>query len=167
MDSPVLFRVFFFYINFFSRVEILPIESDDTQKNVRLERTVTFWKRYYNGESYSVNDNLESVPVPSEEEQAKWLPPSVAGKELEFLVHIFSTWHAVAKYKIYEGGADKHFAQYYDFLFYMMTTPKKTPILQPELDFALHSHLLNPKEFWSVRTIVGFSHVLNLGNDDC
>jgi len=112
-------------------------------------------------EDLDIPMDLAEAPVPLESEIYKFMPPSIVGKEIEYLVNIFSTWKAVVE------NPTNLIEPYFQFLAYMLTNPIQNPVPSLTVDFVLHAHLLNPKDFLKVMKIMpNFEHNLNLGNDD-
>jgi hypothetical protein len=113
-------------------------------------------------ERLDVPFNLEDASVPLESELSKFMPNSVIGKEIEFLIKIFSTWQAAV-----QNPSSNLIDPYYEFLNYLMTDPIEKSVPNLTVDFVLHGHLLNPRHFIKVLSVMpSFQHELNLGCDE-
>lgn len=85
---------------------------------------------------FDVELTLSNFPVPSDSILQQFVPPSILGKEIHFLIHIFQTWKSIAPEPIsneYEGTSPRSerenllkfqglLMDYYGFLSSIMTT---------------------------------------------
>lgn len=84
---------------------------------------------------FVVQQNLEDFPVPADSVLQQFVPPSILGKELHFLIHLFQTWNSMIPTKSGKFSDDSPrnnaenqlnfqeiLIKYYDFLSSIMTT---------------------------------------------
>lgn len=56
---------------------------------------------------FIANENLENFPVPPGVLLKQFIPPSILGKEIHFLIHLFQTWNSIKSDNAVPGFDDE------------------------------------------------------------